>query len=83
MEAGISADGALTRQLDTELRLVQQAILVVASHVAPRVIVGGLRFGAQIMGVARDLAEASGVELVPLWTAEDERIDIRVEMLQP
>ena len=83
METGISGDGALMRQLDGELRLVHGAILMVATKGAPRVIVVGLRLGAQVLGPARRLADASGVRLVPLWTADEERLDIRVEVAQP
>ena len=83
MEAGISDDGVLTRQLDGELRLVHEAILMVATKGAPRVVVAGLRLGAQVLDPARRLAEASGVRLVPLWTADEEHLDIRVEAAEP
>jgi hypothetical protein len=83
METGISDDGVLTRQLDGELRLVHEAILLVAAKGAPRVVVVGLRLGAQVLDPARRLAEASGVRLVPLWTADEEHLDIRVEAAEP
>jgi hypothetical protein len=83
METASSGDLALARQLDGEMRLVREAILMVASHGAPRVVVAGLLLGAQILGPAQSLAEASGVRLVPLWSADEERLDIRVEMAQP
>ena len=83
MKTGISGDDALTKQLDGELRLVHEAILMVAAKGAPRVVVVGLHLGAQVLGPARRLAEASGVRLVPLWTADEERLDIRVEVEQP
>jgi hypothetical protein len=79
MNTGYPGEDALKRQLDGELRLVHEAILLVAAHGAPRVLVAGLRLGAQILGPARRLADGAGVRLVPLWTADGERLDIRIE----
>jgi hypothetical protein len=79
MEPAFGADEALTRQLDGELRLVHEAILLVAARGAPRVVIAGLRLGTQILTPARALAEASGVRLVPLWTADEHHLDIRIE----
>ena len=79
MDTATPADDALTRQLDGELRLVHEAILLVAANGATRVLVAGLRLGTQILAPASVLAEASGVRLVPLWTADEHRLDIRVE----
>jgi hypothetical protein len=79
MKEALSHDDALARQLDGELRLVHEAILLVAARGAPRVLVAGLGLGSQVIVPARRLAEASGVRLVPLWTADGERVDIRVE----
>lgn len=83
METGTAAEDALTRQLDSELRLVHEAILMVAVKAVPRVDVAGLRLGSQIIDAAQRLAEAAGVRLVPLWSADEEHLDIRVEALQP
>lgn len=83
MDTGTAAEDALTRQLDSELRLVHEAILMVAGKGVPRVDVAGLRLGAQIVDAAQRLAEAAGVRLVPLWSADEEHLDIRVEALQP
>lgn len=79
MDTAIPGDDALTRQLDGELRLVHEAILLVAARGAPRVLVAGLRLGAQILAPARVLADAEGVRLVPLWTGDEHRLDIRIE----
>ena len=76
-------EDALARRLDNELRLVREAILLVAAKGAPRVLVAGLSLGAQLLPPSRDLAEASGVLLVPLWTADEERLDIRIEAARP
>jgi hypothetical protein len=83
MGTGTSDDGALTRQLDGELRLVHEAILLVAANGAPSVVVVGLRLGAQVLDPARRLAEGSGVRLVPLWTTDEEHLDIRIEAAEP
>ena len=76
-------EGALTRQLDGELRLVREAILMVASKGASWVVVAGLNLGPHILDSTRPLAEAAGVRIIPLWTADEERLDIRVEAAQP
>ena len=81
MDTAITGDDALTRQLDGELRLVHEAILLVAAKGAPRVLVAGLCLGTHILAPAAALAEASGVRLVPLWTADEHRLDIRIEAL--
>lgn len=83
METGIPDDGVLGQQLDGELQLVREAILMVASRGAPRVTVAGLSLGRQVLGPARRLAAAAGVQLVPLWTADEEHLDIRVEAVRP
>jgi hypothetical protein len=83
MNNGYTGEEALTRQLDGELRLVHEAILLVAAHGATSVLVAGLRLGVQVLGPARRMAEASGVRLVPLWTADEEHLDIRVEVAEP
>ena len=79
MNHGYTGDDALTRQLAGELRLVHEAILLVAARGAPRVLVAGLRLGSQVLVPARRLAEACGVRLVPLWAADEEHVAIRVE----
>jgi hypothetical protein len=83
METGVPDGGVLAQQLDGELRLVREAILMVASRGAPRVTVAGLVLGRQVLGPARRLAAAAGVKLVPLWTADEEHLDIRIEAVQP
>ena len=66
-----------------ELRLVRQAILMVAEYGTPRVIVAGLRFGSQIRERCETLASEAGVRIVPLPTANDDRIDFAVERIAP
>jgi hypothetical protein len=83
MEPVTTAEAAVQRQLDGELRLVQQAILMVASHATPRVLVAGLRLGEAILDPARRMALESGVRVFPAWTADEQHLDIRVEGLHP
>jgi hypothetical protein len=67
------------RTLDQEFALVRDAIAMVASGASPRVTVASLRFGEQLLEAARHLAVASGVRIVPLWTADEAGADIVVE----
>jgi hypothetical protein len=83
MEQQTPDNDALARQFDGELRLVHEAILMVALKGAPRVVVAGLQLGAQILAPARVLAAASDVRLIPLWTTDEERLDIHVEAIRP
>ena len=72
-------DDPVRQQLDGELRLVREASFLVASGGATRVLVAGLRLGHAVLGPAERLADASGVRVVPLWTTDEEHLDIRVE----
>jgi len=67
------------RTLDQEFELVRDAIAMVASGAAPRVTVASLHFGEELLEAARRLAAASGVRIVPLWTADEAGVDIAVE----
>ncbi len=63
------------------MNLVREAITMVASGGAPRVVVGGLRFGEALLATARGLATEAGVRLVPLWMPDDAGADIAVERI--
>jgi hypothetical protein len=65
--------------LDHELRLVSEAIQLVAGGSSPRVTVGGLHYGEQILDAARTIAASSGVRLVALWTDDEHGADITIE----
>lgn len=67
------------RTLDQEFELVRDAIAMVASGAAPRVTVASLHFGEELLEAGRRLAAASGVRIVPLWTADEAGADIAVE----
>lgn len=56
------------RAIVREVRLVEGAIALVASGGAPRVTVGGLTFGAQILPRVAPLARRERVEVHELWS---------------
>jgi hypothetical protein len=65
--------------LSHELDLVREAISMVASSGAPRVVLGGLRFGEQLLEPARRMAVGTGTRIVPLWTTDEGGLDLVVE----
>ena len=69
------------RTLEHEMNLIREAIDMVASGGAPRVVVGGLRFGEALLVPARGLATEAGVRLVPLWMPDDAGADIAIERI--
>ena len=71
--------GAVERQLDREIGLVNDAIAMVASGASPRVTVAGLRLGEQVLDPARELARQAGVRIVPHWSVDESGVDIAVE----
>ncbi|HXX61882.1 MAG TPA: hypothetical protein VEI48_11430 [Candidatus Sulfotelmatobacter sp.] len=67
--AGSELDrGETRRAIVREMRLVEQAIALVASGGAPRVTVGGLTFGAQILPQVASLAQRQQVQVHELWS---------------
>ncbi len=79
MERRTAGDAALARRLDNELRVVSEAIALVASRHSRRVTVAGLLLGDAVLEPARRLTLDAGVRLVPLWTSDDRQVDIRIE----
>ena len=67
--------------LERELRLVREAIAMVAGGGSTRVTVAGLHFGEALLTTARSLATEAGVRLVPLWMPDDAGADIAVERI--
>jgi hypothetical protein len=65
--------------LDHEMRLIREAIAMVARGRAPRVVLAGITFGETLLDPARRLALEAGVRLVPLWRADEAGADIAVE----
>ena len=62
-----------------EERLVREAILMVASHGAPRVLVAGLTFGEQILDDCRRSALSAGVRVRVRPTSSEDRLDLVIE----
>jgi hypothetical protein len=84
MDAATGApDDTDTPMTEGELRLVRQAILMVSAYGTPRVVVAGLRFGSLILERCEVLADEAGVRIVPLPTANGDRLDLAVERLGP
>ncbi len=65
--------------IEHELRLVTDAIGLVASGRYPTVTVAGIHFGDQILEAARREADASGVRVRQLFPADESGADLIVE----
>ncbi len=65
-----------------EERLVREAILLVASRGAPRVLVAGLTWGEQVLDACRRPALEAGARLHARPTANPERLDVLVEAIR-
>jgi hypothetical protein len=70
---------AVPAVLERELRVVREAIAMVAAGNAPRVTIAGLRFGETILAPARELALESGVTITPLWRGDEAGVDLSIE----
>ena len=68
--------------LEHEMRLIREAIAMVASGGAPRVILAGINFAETLLDPARRLALEAGVRLVPLWRADEAGADIAIERIR-
>jgi hypothetical protein len=69
----------VARTLEREMRLVREAITLVAQGASPRVTVNGLRLGTQLLDPLRRVAADAGVRLVPLWHSDEAGLDIAIE----
>ena len=65
--------------LEHEMRLINEAIALVASGRTRRTVVAGLQLGDQLLPSAQRVADEAGVRLVPLWHADEHGVDIAVE----
>jgi hypothetical protein len=81
MDVNAPADPVLARLLEGEARLLHEAVLLVAANGAQRVVVAGLRLGRSVLPEAQRLAAANGVRVVPLWSADEQLFDVRVERI--
>jgi hypothetical protein len=77
------AVGDPARHLESELRLLHEAILMVAAGGAPRVMVAGLRLTRAVLPEADRLAAGKGVRIIPLWTSDEQQFDVCVERETP
>ncbi|MEP7378405.1 MAG: hypothetical protein ABI725_02470 [Chloroflexota bacterium] len=66
---------------ERELRMVREAIVMVASGASPRVVVAGISAGDQILDAARRLGLESGVRVNRLSQHEDRGADLAVEAI--
>jgi hypothetical protein len=64
-------DPALTWRVDTELRMIADAVELVRSGASARVTLGGLQFGDQLLTRARKLAESAGLRVVPVYATDE------------
>jgi hypothetical protein len=67
--------------LEHEMRMVREAIAMVASGAAPRVVLGGIRFGETLAAWAGQMAVEAGVLLTPLWRSDEAGADLSVERM--
>jgi hypothetical protein len=82
MDNSVQGPGeAVARALEREAGLVNDAIAMVASGRSPRVVVGGIRFGDQLIEPATAMAREAGVRLVPLWTTDEAGVDFAIERI--
>jgi hypothetical protein len=69
-----AVEGGTELAIARELGIVEGCIAMIAAGAAPRLVVGGLRFGAELLEPAGRLAVKAGVRVIPVWTAEDETV---------
>jgi diphthamide synthase (EF-2-diphthine--ammonia ligase) len=70
---------AVPATVEHELRLINEAIAMVASGAAPRTVVAGLQLGDQLLETAQRMADQAGVRLTPLWHADEHGLDIEID----
>lgn len=80
-ELGDPTTEAVHATLEHEMQLVSEAVAMVAAGRAPRVILGGIRFGDTLLTWAARLAGDAGVRLTPLWRADEAGADLAVERM--
>jgi hypothetical protein len=77
-----AAGEPVERQLDGELRLLREAVLMVASGVSPHVTLAGLRHGERLASASAAMAAEAGVRVSAVRSASG-RVGFSVERLQP
>jgi hypothetical protein len=73
---------AVEPELDGELRLLREAIMMVATGVSPHVTVAGLRFGDRLVPACVSMAREAGVRVLPVRSSGG-RIGFSVEREPP
>jgi hypothetical protein len=66
---------------DGEIRLVREAIMLVASGMSPRVLVAGIAHGELVREACKRFALESGARLVARPTSRGDRVDVLVEAI--
>jgi hypothetical protein len=75
-----SFDGNRTSaRVEHELRLITDAIHSVAAGDFPSLTFAGLRFGDELLPEVRALASSLGVDVRPLFSADEHGLDLVVE----
>ena len=69
------------RVLQRESRIVRDAIALVASGGASRVVIAGLRFGDEVIDPARGAALQVGLRVRALGRSAGEGIDLAIEAI--
>jgi hypothetical protein len=64
-------DAAFAWRVDTELRMIVDAVELVRSGASARVTLGGLQFGDQLLIRARNLAASAGLRVVPVYATDE------------
>ena len=73
---------AVPAALEQEMRLINEAVALVASGTTPRAVVAGLLLGDQLLESAQRVADQAGVRLIALWSADEHGLDIAFERVQ-
>jgi hypothetical protein len=75
-------DDVVPRHLDHELRLIREAIAMVASGRSRRIVLASLHFGGELLPRAEALAASAGVKAYGNWTLDRHLHSIVVEMAE-
>jgi hypothetical protein len=81
-EPALALDARRTRAaIVRELRLVEGAIALVATGSAPRVTVGGLAFGAQVLARLGATARRQRVTMLERWSpwSDSSQVEVRLD----
>jgi hypothetical protein len=74
-----AAMGPVPSELDRELRLIADAIALVATGGSKRVTLSNLRLAEQLLVEAEQMAATVGVTVRPLWSTDESGLDLSIE----